>query len=116
MADLSGAKTSAAKFIANGGGAVTFRLLSTALGMVMLALMTWGLNAISSRFDRLESKLGAIAQTIDDTRARVDVHASRLDHADVNETALWLAVHANATRLDDHEKRLSHMEGAWSRR
>ena len=116
MADLSGAKSQAAKFIANGGGAVTFRLLSTAMGLVLLALMTWGLNAVASRFDRIDGALDKISQRLADTSTRVDVHANRLDHIDLSETAIWTAVHADALRLDDHEKRLSHMEGEFEPR
>src|SRR5205085_12507852 len=116
MADLFGAKNQAAKFIANGGGAVTFRLLSTGMGLVLLALMTWGLNAVASRLDRIDGALDRISQRLADTSTRVDIHANRLDHIDLSETAIWTAVHADALRLDDHEKRLSHMEGEFEPR
>lgn len=105
-------KSKAVAFIANGGGAVTFRLLTTAMGFILLAVTTWGIGAISGRFDRLDAANDRLAQAIQNTTARVDVHANRLDHLDASDTLLWGAVHSNSVRLDDHEHRISIIEGA----
>ena len=71
--------------------------------------------AAKSQSEKVIAALGAFAgeaQRLADTSTRVDVHANRLDHIDLNETAIWTAVHADALRVDDHEKRLSHKENS----
>lgn len=116
MSDIQekSAKNGALNFIANGGGAVTFRLLTSAMGALLIVLVGWGMSWVGGRFDKLDGEFDAVNKANAATSARVDVHANRLDHLDASDLSLWNAVHSNGVRIDDHEHRISLIEGAHS--
>ncbi|MGH6877877.1 MAG: hypothetical protein ACREHV_10940 [Rhizomicrobium sp.] len=101
-----------AKFLANGGGAVTFRLLATAMGVVIIWLVRFEGEQLNERLNRIESAIPAVAQMAETASAKGDVDAARLTTLDDSAAQLWRAVDANAARIDEHEHRLSELEGA----
>ena len=104
------------RFLANGGGAVTFRVLSTALAVLLLALVRYEGEQLMARLDKIEAAATAGEQKAQMALDRADVHAARLDTLDASNIALWSAMHGNSVRLDDHEHRISIIEGARQRR
>ncbi|HEY3639336.1 MAG TPA: hypothetical protein VGK90_14400 [Rhizomicrobium sp.] len=103
------------KFLANGGGAITFRLLATAMGAVIIWLLRIEGEQLNERLNRIETAISAVSQVAQDASARGDVNAVRLSTMDGTTAELWRALNANTVRLDDHEHRLSELEGAHRR-
>ncbi|HEX4156996.1 MAG TPA: hypothetical protein VHY79_00850 [Rhizomicrobium sp.] len=99
------------KFLANGGGAITFRLLATAMGALIIWLVRMEGEQLTERLNRIEASISAVGQVAQDASARGDVNAVRLTTLDGASADLWRAVNANASRLDDHEHRISELEG-----
>jgi hypothetical protein len=95
--------------MANGGGAITFRLIATALGMITLGLVTY-------EGERMNNHLDAITDKALSDSARIDVHAQRLDTLDAGQLRLWTAVHGNGVTLQDHEHRITVLEATEPRR
>src|SRR5580698_4760950 len=90
------------KFLANGGGAITFRLLATAMGALIIWLVRLEGEQLNERLNRIESAISTVAQVAQDASAQGDVNASRLVTLDDSAAQLWHAVNANAIRLDEH--------------
>jgi hypothetical protein len=67
---------------------------------------------LNERLNRIEAAISTVSQVAQDASARGDVNAVRLTTLDNFNAELWHAVNANATRLDDHEHRLSELEGS----
>jgi len=105
MADIG---SGVGKMLANGGGALSFRLLATALAVCTLSLVAY-------EGERMNNRLDEIDQTARDAAARVGVHAARLDTLTASDVALWAAMHADSVRIDDHEHRISIIEGSQER-
>jgi hypothetical protein len=106
------ANNNVTKFLANGGGAVTFRLLATAMGVLIIWLVRFEGDQLNERLNRIEGAISTVARVAQDASARGDVNASRLVTLDESAAQLWRAVNANAVRLDEHEHRISELEGA----
>lgn len=103
---------SVTKFLANGGGAITFRLLATAMGALIIWLVRMEGDQLNERLNRIEAAISSVSQVAQDASARSDVNGVRLTTLDGNTAELWHTVNANAARLDDHEHRISELEGA----
>lgn len=102
---MVGTRGSVGGFLADGGGAVTFRLLATALGAAILWLLRFEGEQLNARLDRIESSIATVAQVAQTASARGDVDAARL-------AALDAAAAELRRTLDGHEHRLSELEGA----
>jgi len=100
------------RFLANGGGAITFRLLATAMGALIIWLVRMEGEQLNERLNRIEAAISTVSEVAQDASARGDVNAVRLTTLDAGTSELWHAVNANATRIDDHEHRISELEGA----
>jgi len=100
------------KFLANGGGAITFRLLATAMGALIIWLVRMEGDQLNERLNRIEAAIATVSQIAQDASARGDVNAARLTTLDDANAELWRALNANAARLDEHEHRISELEGA----
>jgi hypothetical protein len=94
-----------AGFLANGGGAVTFRLLATALGAAILWLLRFEGEQMNARLDRIETAIGTVTSVAETASAESEVDAARL-------AALDAAAAELRRTLDDHEHRISELEGA----
>jgi hypothetical protein len=110
MSDIG--NSNVAKFLANGGGAITFRLLATAMGALIIWLVRMEGEQLNERLNRIEAAMSTVSQVAQDASARGDVNAVRLTTLDNANAELWRAINADAARLDDHEHRLSELEGA----
>jgi len=114
MADPSGVG-GVRSWFSNGGGVVTWRVISTSLAIILLALVKQEATEITARLDKIEARQDAAFALAQTANSRIDVHADRLTTLDNSATNLWTAVHADSQRLDDHEHRLSLLEGARQR-
>jgi hypothetical protein len=72
-------------FLSNGSGAITFRLLATALSMLTIALVGYEGERINTRLD------AAIAMTANNS-TQIAVHESQLGNLDAGKTLLWNSV------------------------
>ncbi|HEY3778789.1 MAG TPA: hypothetical protein VGL35_12095 [Rhizomicrobium sp.] len=102
---MSRSHRTVAGFLANGGGAVTFRLLATALGVAILWLLRFEGEQLNARLDRIESAMTAVAAIAQTASAQGEVDAARV-------SALDAAAAELRHTLDDHEHRISELEGA----
>jgi hypothetical protein len=100
------------KFLANGGGAITFRLLATAMGALIIWLVRMEGEQLNERLNRIEAAISTASEVAESASARGDINTVRLTTLDDATAALWRTVNANASRLDDHEHRISELEGA----
>lgn len=91
------------QFIGNGGGAITFRLLATALSSLIIVLLGYEGERMNSRLDEL---LQASA-----TQASVQaVQMQRLDDLSQNVSSLWASERSQDGMLANHEHRLTYLE------
>jgi hypothetical protein len=67
---------------------------------------------LNERLNRIEAAIATASQVAQGASARGDVNAVRLTTLDDANAELWRALNANAVRLDDHEHRISELEGA----
>lgn len=103
---------SVTKFLANGGGAITFRLLATAMGALIIWLVRMEGDQLNERLNRIEAAISSVNEVAQNASAQSDVNAVRLTTLDGTTAELWHAVNTDAARLDDHEHRISELEGA----
>lgn len=96
---------SLAGFLSNGGGAITFRLLATALGAAILWLLRFEGEQMNARLDRIETTLATVAAVAENASAETGADAARL-------AALDAAAEELRRTLGDHEHRISVLEGA----
>jgi hypothetical protein len=87
-------------------------LLVTAMGALIIWLVRMEGEQLNERLNRIEAAISTVSQVAQDASARGDVNAVRLTTLDNANAELWRAINANAGRLDDHEHRLSELEGA----
>jgi hypothetical protein len=113
MSDIG--NSSVTRFLANGGGAITFRLLATAMGAIIIWLVRMEGEQLNERLNRIEAAISSVSQVAADASSRGDVNAVRLTTLDGVNAELWRAVNTNATRINDHEHRISELEGAHRR-
>lgn len=97
-----------AGFLGNGGGAVTFRLLASALGIAILWLLRFEGDQLNARLDRIETAIAAVADMAQTASDESTAEAARL-------SALDAAADELRRSLDDHEHRISELEGAQRR-
>ena len=97
-------KSGVVGFLSNGSGAITFRIATLAM-----ATLTFGLLAYEG--ERLDSHLDRVEQLAQSVSARVDVHTTRLDNLDSSTMRLWSANHDLDQKLENHEHRISEIEG-----
>ncbi len=103
------------RFLANGGGAITFRLLATAMGALLIWLVRMEGEQLNERLNRIEAAITAASELAQTASAHGDVNAARLGTLDNSAAELWRAINAADMRLDDHEHRISELEGAHRR-
>jgi hypothetical protein len=98
-----------ARFLANGGGAITFRLLATAMSALIICLVRMEGEQLNERLNRIETAISTVTGIAQSASAHGEVNAARLTTLDGSAAELWRAVNANAVRLDDHEHRISEL-------
>ncbi|MGH6889095.1 MAG: hypothetical protein ACREHF_07865 [Rhizomicrobium sp.] len=102
---MSRAHGSVAGFLANGGGAITFRLLATALGAAILLLLRFEGEQLNARLDRIETAIATVGAIAEAASAESGAAAAQLATLDAAAAEL-------RHTLKDHEHRISELEGA----
>lgn len=97
-------------FAANGGGTVTYRLLVSAMSVVIVTMIGFMWDDLRGTLDDIRSTLNAHSASISQITASTAVHEQRLNQDDIARTAMWQSIRANSDKLADHEHRITVLE------
>ena len=100
----------AGHFVANGGGTVTYRVLVSAMSLIIATLVGLMWNDLRAGINQMNAMLLEQGRAIAANTAAIAVHEQRLNQADAARGAIWLSLRGNAGQLTDHEHRITVLE------
>ena len=105
----------AGHFVANGGGTVTYRVLVSAMSLIIATLVGLMWNDLRAGINQMNAALVDQGRAIAANSSAIAVHEQRLNQADSARSAIWQSLRSNAGALSDHEHRITVLEARRAR-